>query len=151
MTKEATERFELICNRFRKMDHRFEHLAADDEMFLINELARMSQDTVKFVGHVVKINPKASKDCNRLELTFSAVFNTDLLKEMGLAFDSTVHVYVDREMGQLKMFDEEDLSAEPKQRDIFDAEVVSEDEDDEDTETISFIPMIEDQTASAGT
>lgn len=119
MTQEDQERFDLIVNRFEKMDHRFQALQPEDAAFLINQVARLSKDTVKFVGTVVKINPKSNSNGRRLEVTFSGIYNTDLLKEIGLAFDEQVTVYVDREMGQLQMFDEEDIEISEQQMDIF--------------------------------
>ena len=53
-------------------------------------------------------------------MTFSGIYNTDLLKDIGLAFDEQVTIYVDREMGQLQMFDEEDPEISDQQMDIFD-------------------------------
>ena len=120
MTQEDQDRFDVIVNRFEKMDHRFQALQPEDAAFLINQVARLSKDTVKFVGTVVKINPKSNSNGRRLEVTFSGIYNTDLLKEIGLAFDEQVTVYVDREMGQLQMFDEEDTEIPDQQMDIFD-------------------------------
>ena len=47
MTQEDQDRFDEIVNRFEKMDHSFQALQPKDALFLINQVARLSKDTVK--------------------------------------------------------------------------------------------------------